>query len=205
MYTLYYHPYSQHARRVISLLEEAGLDYHLKKVQMDKGEHHSDAFLALNPNHQIPVLLDGDLVLTESNAILRYLANKHQLNQWYPDTPVERAQVDQWLDWNQCRLATPVVQIVMNQVFLGEKGDLAAIEKGLQALPELWAILARHLDGRAYLTGAEPRLADLSIASNLVQLGLAQIVPESPVIQEWYQRVLTLKGVQKSLPQALVA
>ena len=73
MYTLFHSPYSQHARRVVSLMIEAGLEYQLRHVAMEKGEHLAPAYLAVNPNHQVPTLLDGDVKIHESNAILRSL------------------------------------------------------------------------------------------------------------------------------------
>ena len=82
MYILYHFPYSQHARRVVSLLEAAHLPYTLHPINMAQGEHLSAAYLAINPNHQIPTLVDGDLKIHESNAILRYLCNKHGLADW---------------------------------------------------------------------------------------------------------------------------
>ena len=87
MYTLYYHPYSQHCRRVVALLEEAGLKYELRQVALDQGEHMSPAYLAINPNHQVPAMIDGELRVFESNAILRYLCHKHRLSDWYPEDP----------------------------------------------------------------------------------------------------------------------
>jgi glutathione S-transferase len=121
MYILYHFPYSQHARRVVSLLEAAGLPYELRHVDMAKGEHLSAAYLAVNPNHQVPTLLDGDLKLHESNVILRYLCQKHGLTDWYPADLKQRARVDQWLDWNQCRLSPAVIDIVFNTLFAGEQ------------------------------------------------------------------------------------
>src|SRR5262245_59298380 len=111
MYRLYNHPFSQHGRRVVALLEEAGLSYQLEPLAMDQREHHSARFLRLNPNHQVPVLVDGDLVLAESNAILRYLCSKHELWDLYPRDLVARARVEQWLDWNQWRLGPNVIDV----------------------------------------------------------------------------------------------
>ena len=99
MYKLYQHPYSQHSRRVVSLLEETGLEYEPMLVDLLNAEHMSAQYLAINPNHQIPTLVDGDTRLHESNAILRYLCVKHALTDWYPDDLPARAAVEQWLDW----------------------------------------------------------------------------------------------------------
>jgi len=202
MYILYHFPYSQHGRRVISLLEEAGLAYELRIVALGEGEHMSPEYLAVNPNHQVPTLIDGDVKIHESNAILRYLCTKHGLKAWYPDDMQVRATVEQWLDWNQCLLSPTVVDIVLNKVFMGEKGDPAAIERGETELPKLAAILDAGLAGRDFLAGAKPTIADLSVASNIFHLGLAEAMPTEPNIKGWYQRMSGIEGFQKSLPPA---
>ncbi|MEE2730762.1 MAG: glutathione S-transferase family protein [Pseudomonadota bacterium] len=192
MYTLYHFPHSQHARRVVSLMELAGIPYQLQHVAMDEGEHAAPAFLARNPNHQVPVLEQGDFRLWESNAILRYLCEQHNLDAWYPRPARQRARVDQWLDWNQCRLAPTVVDIVLHSVFLGDQGDPQVIARGRQALPERLAILEQALADSAFLAGDTPTIADLSVASNITQLGYADIAVSGHTAQ-WYQRMLALE------------
>lgn len=202
MYTLYHHPYSQHARRVVALLEAAGIHYALQHVALEKREQLSPEYLAINPNHQVPVLIDGKLKLFESHAILRYLCAKHDLTDWYPDDLPTRARVDQWLDWNQCRLFPAVRDIVLNKVFLRDAGDTAAIARGEQNLPELASILDTALAGRDFLTGDQPTIADLSIGSNIFQLSYAQAELPGSNIKRWYQQVCAIEGVKKSLAGA---
>ena len=200
MYKLYQYPLSQHSRRVVSLLEEAGLEYEPIPVEMANGEHMSAQYRAINPNHQVPTLLDGDIKLHESNAILRYLCVKHALTDWYPADLPARAAVEQWLDWTQCRLGPAVTSIVFNRVFMGDKGDQAAIARGIEQMVELADILENDLDGKVFLAGDGPTIADLALASNLFQLSLAKEMPVTDNIQGWYARVCTLEGFVKSLP-----
>jgi glutathione S-transferase len=200
MYILYHHPYSQHARRVVSLLVEAELEHELRHIAMDRGEHLSAEYRAINPNHQVPTLLDGEVKLHESNAILRYLCFKHELTQWYPSSLAQRATVEQWLDWNQCRLSPAVVDIVLNTVFLGERGDAAAIERGRTRWMELEPVLEAQLNGRDFLAGERATIADLSLASSLFQLSLARVVPSGAGTQHWLQRVHEINGFRRSLP-----
>lgn len=202
MYVLFHSPYSQHARRVVSLLIEAGLPYQLRHVAMEKGEHMSPEYLAVNPNHQLPTLLDGDIRIHESNAILRYLCVKHALSEWYPSEPAQRAAVEQWLDWNQCRLSPAVVDIVLNSVFLGDRGDAAAVERGRNRLRELEPILESGLVGKSLLAGERATIADLSLASSIFQLGLASITPSGPHTRRWFERVGAIEGFRRSLPQS---
>src|SRR5688572_2995139 len=200
MYVLYHFPYSQHARRVVSLLEAASLPYELRHVDMGKGEHLSAAYLAINPNHQVPTLIDADLTLHESNAILRYLCQKHGLTNWYPSDLRHRARVDQWLDWNQSRLSPAVIDIVFNTLFAGARRDEQAIARGKAKLRELAPILDAGLAAHDYLTGPKPTIADLSVASNLFQLGLAETIPSGAHIAAWYRRMGALDAFRKSLP-----
>jgi glutathione S-transferase len=200
MYILYHFPYSQHARRVVSLMVEANLPFTLRHVDMGKGEHRSAEYLAVNPNHQVPTLIDGNIRIHESNAILRYLCAKHELAAWYPEDLPARAKVEQWLDWNQCRLSPAVVDIVLNKVFLGPSGDQTAIARGLSTLPELWSILDAGLADTQFLAGSRPTIADLSLASSIFQLTFASITPTSQNILNWFSRASELEGFQKSLP-----
>lgn len=203
MYTLYSHPFSQHARRVISLLEEARLQYELKQVSFEDGEHVSPAYLKLNPNHQVPVLVDGDIVLYESNAILRYLCVKHQLTDWLPPDLAARAKTEQWLDWAQSQMSPAVIGIVFNKVFMKEKGDKAAIKRGEEKLAELSPILSAALENSDFLAGPAPTIADLAVGSNVTQLGLADAAPTSGPIADWYARVAEIPGFRHALPPAL--
>ncbi len=200
MYVLYYSPFSQHARRVVSLLEEVGLRYEGKLIEMGQGEFRSPEYLAINPNGQIPTLLDRDIKIHESNAILRYLCSKHSLTQWYPEELKARAAVEQWLDWGQCRLSAPVVDVVLNKVFLGEQGDKIAIERGHHQLAERLPILDAALQEQPFLAGERPSIADLSMASMIFHLGLAQAMPQQANIQLWFGKISELRGFRASLP-----
>lgn len=79
MPVLYSHPVSQHCRRILALIDEAGIAMDIRHVALEAGAHVSPDYLAINPNHQVPTLIDGDVKIHESNAILRYLADKHGL------------------------------------------------------------------------------------------------------------------------------
>jgi len=200
MYILYHFPFSQHSRRVVSLLIEAGIEYEARQVDMAKGEHHSAEYLRINPNHQVPTLIDGEVKIYESNAILRYLCLKHDLTQWYPQALPARAAVEQWLDWNQCRLSPAVVDIVLNSVFLGERGDAAAIQRGKARLLELEPIIEATLAHSQYVAGASPTIADLSLASSIFQLTLAGIHMTGEGTGSWFERMSRLEGFRRSLP-----
>lgn len=200
MYTLYQFPMSPASRRVVSLLAHCELPFEQRNVDLMAGQHMSPEYLAVNPNHQVPTLLDGDLKLHESNAILRYLCNRHALDSWYPTDGRLRAQVDQWLDWTQCRFVPTMRDIVLNEVFLGERGDKAAALRGREHVKALFHILEDALCN-SFLVADTPTIADLSLASCVYQLTFAGIQPELPKTGRWFERVSQLKGFQASLPK----
>lgn len=201
MLTLYHNPFSQHARRAEALLEQAEIPYETVHIALNEGAHRGADYLSINPNHQVPTLVDGDVKIHESNAILRYLCHKHALTDWYPEDPAVRASVEQWLDWNQCRLSRSVVDIVLNKVFLGDDANPAEIARGEENMIELSAILGNALQQNQFLAGNAATIADLSVASNISQLQLADAVPGHPSIQAWYQRVCDIPGFSKTLPK----
>lgn len=205
MYTLYHFPFSQHSRRVIALLIQADLPYETQIVDLATDAHRAPEYLKINPNHQVPALADGDFVLTESNAILRYLCRKHRLTDWYPEDATRQALADQWLDWTQCQLGPAVVDIVLNSVFLGPHGDADGIARGKAVLADVTPVLAERLWTCPYLTGSTPTIADLAVGSCIFHLGYADMRPDDAPIRRWYERMLDVDGFRLSEPPALSA
>ena len=106
MYILYHFPYSQHARRVVSLLEAAALPVpSCAMLTWRRARICQQTISRSIPTTRCRRWWTAISVLHESNAILRYLCHKHGLTEWYPADPKHRARVEQWLDWNQSRLS----------------------------------------------------------------------------------------------------
>jgi len=95
---LYYHPVSTTSRPVMLFAAEADIPLDYEVVDLFTGAQYQPAFSAINPSHQVPVLEDGDFRLTESSAILKYLADMH-VSSAYPSAPHARARVNERLDW----------------------------------------------------------------------------------------------------------
>ena len=201
MYQLYSFPFSQHSRRVISLLEQVGIEYENHVIDMMKEGHMTESYLKINPNHQVPTLIDGAVKIHESNAILRYLCIKHGLLDWYPRSGDALAKVEQWLDWTQCQLSPMVVAIVLNRVFLGEHGDKKAADDAAENIQARFEVMENYLARQKFLAHDKPTIADLSLASNLFHLSLANALPDTPHILRWYETIAALPGFQKSLPK----
>jgi glutathione S-transferase len=99
-------------------------------------------------------------------------------------------------------LSPAVVDIVLNSVFLGASGDAQAIERGRTKLRELMPILNAGLEGRTFIAGERPTIADLSLASSIYQLSLAKVAPAGKSTESWFRRMHELDGFRRSLPQS---
>ena len=95
---LYHHPVSTTSRPVVLFAHESGIELDYQVVDLFTGEQYQPAYEAINPSHQVPVLDDGELRLTESSTILKYLADKKG-SPAYPTDPRKRAQVHERMDW----------------------------------------------------------------------------------------------------------
>jgi len=95
---LYMHPVSNASRPVLLFIAENKIDVEEKVIDLLTGEHLKDPYASLNPNRLVPMLEDGDFRLTESSAILKYLASKFDLPS-YPKELKKRARVDEMMDW----------------------------------------------------------------------------------------------------------
>ena len=100
---LYYHPVSTTSRPVVLFAHESGIELDYQVVDLFTGEQYKPEYEAINPSHQVPVLEDGDFRLTESSAILKYLADKKG-SPAYPKDPAQRARVNERMDWFNTRL-----------------------------------------------------------------------------------------------------
>jgi len=95
---LYYHPVSTTSRPVVLFATESGIDLDYQMVDLFTGAQYQPEYSAINPSRQVPVLEDGDFRLTESSAILKYLADK-KVSAAYPSDLRKRARVNERMDW----------------------------------------------------------------------------------------------------------
>lgn len=117
--TLYFTAGSPPARAVLFLVRYLDIDVEVKNLNLLQREQHSDEFLKLNPAHEVPTLVDGDFVLTESRAILAYLINSRKpASDLYPTDPKARARVDQRLSYDHVLFTKNGLLIVSKLKFL---------------------------------------------------------------------------------------
>jgi len=154
------HPLSGHSHRVQLLASLAGINHELVDVDLMQGAHKKEPFTRLNPFGQVPVIEDGDIVVSDSNAILVYLARKYAPS-WLPQDAVAEAEVQKFLS------------IAAGEIAYGPAAARLITVFGAGLDPEFCATvsatvlgkLEAHLDGREWLVGSTPTIADISIYS----------------------------------------
>ncbi|MET0343239.1 MAG: glutathione S-transferase family protein [Polyangiales bacterium] len=189
---LHGHPISGHVHRVRLFLSLLGLPFEDVLVDLRKGEHKSPAFLAKNPFGQVPVLEDGDVTIADSNAILVYLALKHDADgTWLPRDPAGAAAVQRWLSAAAGPLANGPSPL-RAEVLLGVSIDR---ERAQRLTDQLLGVLEQTLGARPYLVGARATLADVALYS------YTSLAPEGgvslasyPSVRAWLARIEALPG-----------
>jgi glutathione S-transferase len=188
----YTFPVSGHAHRVELLLSMLQLPFERIDVDLRAREHKSAAFLARNPFGQVPTIEDGDVALGDSNSILVYLAKRYdESGRWLPDDPVGAARVQRWLSVAAGELYNGPVAARGYALFRNKPvpGDVT------DAATRFFALLEQHLSAQAFLTGAQPTLADIAIYSYtaLANEGRLSLEPY-PNVRAWLARFEALPG-----------
>ncbi|MEY3605738.1 MAG: Glutathione S-transferase GstB, partial [Pseudomonadota bacterium] len=165
---IYADPITVNCRKVLAGLDLIGAPFELEHVDYFKGEQKSPAYLAINPNASIPALVDDDLVLWESNAILQYAADKAGNQSAYPTNLKIRADINRWLLWESSSwFPSTYVYLVENCVkpLLGGAADPAVLEAQQAQFHKLASILDGRLKESRWIAGDHPTIADIALAS----------------------------------------
>ena len=153
-------PLSGHAHRVELFASLAGIAHEVINVDLAKGEQKGEAFLALDPAGQVPVIEDGDTVITDANAILVYLARKYA-PAYLPSDPVAEAEVQKFLTLAAGEIAFGPAAARLINVFNAPLDAAFCKTVAERVLRKLEA----HLEGRDFLVGTTPTIADVAIYS----------------------------------------
>ena len=182
-------PLSGHCHRVELFCHLTGINHDLVEVDLPSGEHKQEPFLKLNPAGKVPVIEDGAAVLADSNAILVYLARKYAPD-WLPRDPVAEAQVQKFLSFAAGELAAGPGAARLITVF----GAPLDAERAQTVAAEALTFLDGHLNGRDWLVGDHPSIADVAAYSYIAH------APEGNVSLEPYPNVRALLGRIEALP-----
>jgi glutathione S-transferase len=173
-------------------LDELGLA--AEHEQWGSGVRATDTpeFTALNPNAMVPVLVDGDFVLWESNSICRYLANRYGGEALLPADPQARAMVEQWMDWQATELNNAwryaFMALVRNSP---AHRDAANVEAGIASWNRHMAILDRQLERTGgYVCGDAFTLADVVLGLSVNRWAMTPFDhPALPAVQAYHDRL----------------
>jgi glutathione S-transferase len=176
--------------RVRWTLQEVGVPFEAVTIDLRRDQHKSAEFLKINPAGQLPVLVDGDLVLTESVAIALYLAEKYREKQFLPDRLDERAQVYRWLLFAATELEQPLWRISKHNAIYPEDRRLPAdMALAREDFAPMARVLEEHMAGRMFVVGEAVTVADFVLAYTLDWAGRARLLEDLPGLQDYVERM----------------
>jgi glutathione S-transferase len=158
---------SPNGHKVEAVISHLGLAVEIRHHDALAVDLAKPDFLALNPNGKVPVLEDGGFVLSESNAIMQYLADKALDESLFPRDPQRRADVARWQFWELAHFnrafGNLVLETYVKPKFNRGPTNQALVEVSMTELARFASVLERHLDDRAYMVGDGITLADYSV------------------------------------------
>lgn len=196
---------SINVRKVVWAAQEVGVPFVRHDAGLTFGVVQTPAYLAKNPNALVPLMEDGDLVLWESNVIVRYLAARYAPGWLYPQDLPTRFDAERWMDWQQTTLnragGPAFIQWIRTPA---EHRQAEVIAQSVAATEPLFEQLDRHLATRAYMAGDHFSMADIPIGCEVHRWwGLPQTRPAWPHLNAWYSRLLDRPATQGVLDLTL--
>ena len=174
--------------RVRWTLQELNVPFEAITVDMFTGENRSPAFLKINPAGKLPVLIDGDLVLTESVAIVLYLAEKFPDKGLLPADSRERAQAYRWLLFTTTELEQPLWRIARhNNLYPKDKRLPAEVELARADFAPMAAIMENHMRDRSFVVADRISVADFVLAYTLDWAKMAKLLDGFPRLNDYIE------------------
>ncbi len=183
---------STNVQKVLWTADALGLGYERKDYGGSFGGNRDAPYLALNPNGLVPTLLDGNVVLWESNTICRYLCNTAPPTSLYPLEPEGRADIERWMDWQLGTLAKVITPLYIALVRTpAAERDAQRVDALTRETALLWAIVEQQLTDRPFLAGQDVTLADIAIGPwvyRWFELALGDVAT-TPCVAAWFERL----------------
>ncbi len=198
---LYYWP-TPNGWKITIMLEELGVPYEIKYVDIGKGDQFNPEFLKIAPNNRMPAIVDPEgpggepISIFESGAILQYLGRKY--GKFYPDDERSRVEVDQWLMWQMGGLGPMAGQAHHFRIYAPQQVSYA-IDRYTNEVNRLYGVMNDRLDSRDYLAG-EYSIADMaSIGWATLWERQGQDITQFPNLAAWIDRLRARPAVEKGL------
>jgi glutathione S-transferase len=174
------------ALRALWLLAELDIECEVVDVDILAGENLRPEFLALNPAGKVPVLVDGDVVLTESAAIPLYLAEKYPDKGLIPASPADRAQMYRWIFFLVTEIEQPLWRIILHTQIYAKNERLPEETKlASRDCKKMIAVLENHMRQHQFLVGDRLTVADFNAAYTLDWANEAKMLKDAPRLREY--------------------
>ncbi len=182
---------SGHSHRVALMCSLLAVPVTLRELDLSKGAHRTPEFLRLNPMGQVPVLVDGETIVADSNAALVYLASKYDADRtWYPTEPLAAARVQRWLSLAAGELASGPASARVARLFHRPLNETA-----LTTATRLFTWMENELAATSFVCGETPTIADVAMYTYTGHAPEGGISLEPyPAIRAWLTRVERLRG-----------
>lgn len=192
MIKLYGHELSGNSYKVKLLLSLLGLEFEWIKIDLLAGEHKSPEFLTINPFGQVPVLIDGETILADAQAILVYLARQYGGETWLPLDAISLAQVVRWLSTTAGEVRQGLENARLYYLFNATNIN---IDRANQKAAHILTQLDKHLSDRQWLEFDRPTIADVAVFPYIALANDAKItLTPYPSVLVWLDRVKQLPG-----------
>lgn len=188
---LYVHPLSGHSHRAVLFFSLIGQTIELIEVDLANGAHKAPEFLKLNRFGQVPVLVDGETVIADSNSILIYAAKKLGKHDWLPESPAEAAAVQRWLSVAAGQIAFGPAAARLITVFGAKFNAEEVIARAHAVLKVINAELADH----PWITGTKPTIADVALYSYIARANEGNVdLSAYTNVRTWLSAIEQLPG-----------
>jgi glutathione S-transferase len=196
---------STNVKKALWCLEELNIPYARIDAGGVFGVVGEPDYIARNPNKLVPCLEDGELVLWESNAIVRYLAAQYGEGTLWRSDPAQRAEADKWMDWTTSSLAPPFRTVFWNMVRTApEQRDMSAVQAAVVECTKLLTIADQALAEQPYLSGSSLGMGDIPLgcfAYAWFEMNIER--PELPHLRSWYERLMQRPAYQAAVATPL--
>ena len=196
-----YHSQYTRSGRARWILEEIGVAYDITRLALRKGEHRTPEYLAISPHGSVPALVDGDLKLVESSAILLHLADKYPEARLAPAPGTDaRAEYYRWLVYVPATVDPALEAITRHTRILPEaQRNPVLAEEGRRRLAAILLVLEQAVDGRTYVVGDSFTAADIAVASAIAWLGFIDLLADRPKLAAYLQPMQQRPAYQRSV------
>lgn len=205
MLKIYATPLSANGRKVLAVCRQLELQPEIHEVNVYRGEGRNPEYLAISPSGKIPTLVDGEFILSESNAILVYLAEAHGGNQLWSSDAQQRSRIAQWLFWESAHWQPTLITFL--SAVVGHRLLPARVPRPQHApdwssalVQPVLKTLETALGAAEFLTGPKATIADFSIAGMTTYFKAAAFPFQSfPRIAGWHARMEALDSWRGTL------